>query len=277
MSEPLFFHVDLDAFFASVEVLDNPELKGKPLIIGHPGPRSVVSTCSYEARKYGVHSAMPMTTALRLCPNAICVSGSYKRYSEKSKQVMSILREVAPEMIQASIDEAYLDMTGTEKLYGPGPKTAHRLQDRIKEETGLTASIGVASSRYIAKLASDYKKPNGVTYIPAGREIEFVDLIGIEKLWGVGKAMLDNFRRKGIDDTKSLRSFTKENLCSLFGPSSGEYIYQIVRGIDPGIYQGEAKSHSISSERTFYPDLRGGRCHQPVPEGTFGRNLLPCP
>lgn len=257
MSDTLFFHVDLDAFFAAVEVLENPNLKGKPLIIGHNGPRSVVSTCSYEARKFGVHSAMPMVTALRLCPQAICVDGSMKLYSEKSKQVMTILRDYAPQMTQASIDEAYLDMSGTTRIYGSPKDSAKRLQERVFNQTGLTASIGIAQSRYIAKLASDYHKPNGITYVPLSREVEFIDLIGLKKLWGIGNATLENLRRYHISDTQTLRNFTEEGLQKLFGPAQGSYLYKISRGIDPGIYQGEAKSHSISAERTFYPDLFG--------------------
>ena len=255
MANPLFFHVDLDAFFASVEILDNPKLKGKPLIIGHPGPRSVVSTCSYEARKYGVHSAMPMVTALKLCPKAIVIRGNMKRYSEMSHKVMSILSSYAPEMIQASIDEAYLDMTGCEKIYGDAVSSAKNLKERIKSQTGLTASIGVGSSKFIAKLASDYRKPDGLTVVPYGLEQDFVDAVGLNKLWGIGKATLENLHKHHIYTTEELRSLSQNQLASFFGSSLGEYLYKIVRGIDPGIYSGESKSHSISSERTFYPDL----------------------
>ena len=255
MANPLFFHVDLDAFFASVEILDNPKLKGKPLIIGHPGPRSVVSTCSYEARKYGVHSAMPMVTALKLCPKAIVIRGNMKRYSEMSHKVMSILSSYAPKMIQASIDEAYLDMTGCEKIYGEAVSSAKKLKERIKSQTGLTASIGVGSSKFIAKLASDYRKPDGLTVVPYGLEQDFVDAVGLNKLWGIGKATLENLHKHHIYTTEELRSLSQNQLASFFGSSLGEYLYKIVRGIDPGIYSGESKSHSISSERTFYPDL----------------------
>ena len=255
MANPLIFHVDLDAFFASVEILDNPKLKGKPLIIGHPGPRSVVSTCSYEARKYGVHSAMPMVTALKLCPKAIVIRGNMKRYSEMSHKVMSILSSYAPEMIQASIDEAYLDMTGCEKIYGDAVSSAKNLKERIKSQTGLTASIGVGSSKFIAKLASDYRKPDGLTVVPYGLEQDFVDAVGLNKLWGIGKATLENLHKHHIYTTEELRSLSQNQLASFFGSSLGEYLYKIVRGIDPGIYSGESKSHSISSERTFYPDL----------------------
>lgn len=255
MANPLFFHVDLDAFFASVEILDNPKLKGKPLIIGHPGPRSVVSTCSYEARKYGVHSALPMVTALKLCPKAIVIRGNMKRYSEMSHKVMSILSSYAPKMIQASIDEAYLDMTGCEKIYGEAVSSAKNLKERIKSQTGLTASIGVGSSKFIAKLASDYRKPDGLTVVPYGLEQDFVDAVGLNKLWGIGKATLENLHKHHIYTTEELRSLSQNQLASFFGSSLGEYLYKIVRGIDPGIYSGESKSHSISSERTFYPDL----------------------
>ena len=253
----VFFHIDLDAFFASVECLDHPEYRGKPLIIGYPGPRSVASTCSYEARKYGVHSAMPMTTALKLCPDAICVWGNHKRYSEKSKEVMEIIKAFAPGFLQVSIDEAFLDLSGMNRIYPLPGKAARALKEKILEETGLTVSIGVASSRFIAKLASDYHKPNGLTVVPRDREEEFIDAVGLEKLWGVGKSTLEAIKRKGINSTKTLRKYNKEDLVSMFGPSSGEYLYSIVRGIDPGIYQGEVKSHSISEERTYWPDIYG--------------------
>ena len=229
MADPLFFHVDLDAFFAAVEVLDDPSLKGKPLIIGHKGPRSVVSTCSYEARRFGVHSAMPMTTALRLCPQAVCVPGNMRRYSEKSKQVMAIIRDIAPCYIQASIDEAYLDMTGTETIYGGQREAALLLKDRVRQETGLTISVGVASSRFIAKLASDYRKPDGLTIVPRGLETEFVDAVGLRKLWGVGRATMEKLERYNIRSTADLRSYSLQRLEQLFGRSGGGYLSRIER------------------------------------------------
>lgn len=253
----VFFHIDLDAFFASVECLDHPEFQNKPLIIGEVGPRSVVSTCSYEARKYGVHSAQPMSTALRLCPNAICVSGNYHRYSEKSKEVMAIIKNFAPGFLQVSIDEAFLDLSNMERIYPLPGKAARRLKEEILNQTGLTVSIGVASSRFISKLASDYHKPNGLTIVPRGKEIEFVDAVGLKKLWGIGKSTLEALNRKGIYTTQNLRSYSLKELQNMFTPSSSEYLFSVSRGIDPGIYQGEAKSHSISEERTFYPDLYG--------------------
>ncbi len=253
----VFFHIDLDAFFASVECLDHPEYRGKPLIIGRSGPRNVVSTCSYEARRYGLHSAMPMTVALRKCPWAICVDGNYRRYSEKSREVMTIISSFAPGFLQVSIDEAFLDLTGTERIYPLPGKAARLLKERILSQTGLTVSIGVAPSRFLSKLASDYHKPDGLTIVPRGMEIDFIDRVGLEKLWGVGKSTLESLNRKGIYTPEALRKYTIEELESLFGASSGSYLYSIARGIDPGIYNSEAKSHSISEEKTFYPDIYG--------------------
>ncbi len=255
MPGPLFYHVDLDAFFAAVEVLDNPSLKGLPLIIGHPGPRSVVSTCSYEARRYGVHSAMPMTTALKLCPQAVCIPGRMRRYSEKSKEVMAIIADMAPSFIQASIDEAYLDMTGTALLYGSPKEGARLLKERVSRETGLTISVGVGSSRFIAKLASDYRKPDGLTVVPDGMETAFVDAVGLRKLWGIGKSTLDKLERHHIHSVQDLRECSLGRLEDWFGPSMASYLHLVANGQDPGIYSGENKSHSISAERTFWPDL----------------------
>lgn len=253
----VFFHIDLDAFFASVEILDNPEYRGKPLIIGTPGPRHVASTCSYEARKYGVHSAMPMTEALRLCPNAICIPGRMHRYSEMSRRVMGIISSFAPGFLQVSVDEAFLDLTGMERIYPLPGKAARKLKDEIRKETGLTASIGVASSRFVAKLASDYRKPDGLTIVPRGKEEEFVSAVGLRKLWGIGDSTYQSLIRKGITSVEILRKYDENDLKHFFGESNGHYLYLVARGIDPGIYQGEAKSRSISAERTFYPDVFG--------------------
>ena len=253
----VFFHIDLDAFFASVEILDNPEYRGKPLIIGTPGPRHVASTCSYEARKYGVHSAMPMTEVLRLCPNAICIPGRMHRYSEMSRRVMGIISSFAPGFLQVSVDEAFLDLTGMERIYPLPGKAARKLKDEIRKETGLTASIGVASSRFVAKLASDYRKPDGLTIVPRGKEEEFVSAVGLRKLWGIGDSMYQSLIRKGITSVEILRKYDENDLKHFFGESNGHYLYLVARGIDPGIYQGEAKSRSISAERTFYPDVFG--------------------
>ena len=253
----VFFHIDLDAFFAAVEILDNPEYKDKPLIIGSRSERSVVSTCSYEARKYGVHSAMPMVTALKLCPNALVVRPRMKRYSEKSREVMNIIRSFAPGFLQVSVDEAFLDLSNMENIYGLPGKAAKLLKKKIREETNLSVSIGVASSRFLAKLASDYHKPDGLTIVPPERNEEFIDKVGLRKLWGIGEKTYERLLKKGISSTKILREIPYERLKTMFGNSLADYLYKASRGIDPGIYQGEAKSHSISTENTYYPDVYG--------------------
>lgn len=253
--EPVFFHVDMDAFFASVEQREHPEYRGKCLIVGGTGPRSVASTCSYEARKYGVHSAMPMTQALRLCPHAIVVPGHISLYSKVSHQIMKIFEEFSPDITQVSIDEAFLDMTGTRRLYGLPRDTARLLKQRVKEETQLTISVGIGPSRFIAKLASDYRKPDGLCRISPGREIEFIDAIGLKKLWGIGKSTLDALAKYHIGTAAQLREYSMETLQRNFGQAQGEYLYKVCRGIDPGMHAGEAKSHSISSEQTFPVDV----------------------
>ena len=168
--QKVYFHVDLDAFFASVEQRDHPEYRGKPLIIGVVAPRCVVSTCSYEARKFGVHSAMPTMQAYRLCPQGIFIPGNMHLYSRVSRQVMDIIREYAPEMHQVSVDEASLDMTGTKRLFGPARPLAMKMKQRVKDEIGITMSIGIAQSPFIAKMASDYNKPDGLCVVAPGKE-----------------------------------------------------------------------------------------------------------
>ncbi len=256
MSEhTVFFHVDLDAFFASVEQRDNPQYRGKPLIIGGLGPRSVVSTCSYEARKYGVHSAMPSTQAQRLCPNGIFIQGHMDLYAKVSRQVMAILQEYSPNMKQCSIDEASLDMTGTQRLFGPPRELAQKMKQRVKYEIGITMSVGIATTPFIAKMASDYNKPDGLCAVSPGREQLFIDIIGLEKIWGIGKSGKAVLKAKGIQTTQQARSYSLEGLQRLIGNSFGEYLYKACRGIDPGTMSQKAKSHSISSETTFIQDI----------------------
>ena len=251
----VFFHVDLDAFFASVEQRDNPQYRGKPLIIGGTGLRSVVSTCSYEARKYGVHSAMPSVQAKKLCPNGIFIPGNMDLYSKVSRQVMAILRQYSPDMKQCSIDEASLDMTGTQRLFGPPRELAKTLKQRVKDEIGITMSIGIATTPFIAKMASDYNKPDGLCAVSPGKEQVFIDAIGLGKIWGIGKSGQALLKAKGINSTQQARSYSLETLQKMLGNSFGEYLYKACRGIDPGTMSQSAKSHSISSETTFLQDI----------------------
>jgi len=252
---PLFFHVDMDAFFANVEVLDDPRLRGKCVLIGRNEKRCVVSTASYEARKFGCHSAMPMQQALRLCPQAIVVPPHFDRYSAISRRIMDIFSLYSDNVTQISIDEAFLDMSGMERLYPSAKEAAVKLKAQVKEETGLTISVGIAQSRFIAKMASDYDKPDGLCRVSPGNELKFVDAVGLKKLWGVGKVTQQQLFRHHIVTTQELRTYSEKSLQSLFGASMGSFLYLACRGIDPGIFQGEAKSHSISTESTFADDV----------------------
>ncbi len=253
----VFLHVDLDAFFASVEVLDHPEWKGKPVIVGGiPGDRrAVVSTASYEARKYGVHSAMPLFKAVQLCPTGIYVRGNYKRYHELSQKIMGILAKYSPDIQQISIDEAFVDITGTERLFGPYEQTAMNLKNEVFAETGLTISVGMASTKYLAKIASGMKKPDGFFKIPRGYEKDFMLSLPLEKVWGIGGKTLSKLHESGIRTTKELYSRSLPLLQSLFGQAAGEFLYSAVRGEYPGSFDRETKSRSISNESTYPYDL----------------------
>ncbi len=256
--ETVWFHVDMDAFYASVEQLDNPEYRGKPLVVGGLGNRGVVSACSYEARAFGVHSAMPMYQARKLCPQAAFVRGRMERYSQISRQVIAILHEFSPVVQQISIDEAFLDMTGTQRLFGKSREAALLLKKRVKEETSLNISVGIGSSRFIAKMASDYDKPDGLYRVSPGKEIAFVDAVGLRKLWGIGESTLSSLARQGIRTVAQLRTYEEGRLRHLFGEAAGTYLWKICRGIDPGIHTGSTKSHSISTEMTFPIDVTDG-------------------
>src|SRR5574344_551568 len=255
--EHVFLHVDLDAFFASVEQLDHPEWKGLPVIVGgKPGDRrSVVSTASYEARKYGVHSAMPTFQAVKLCPNGIFVHGRHERYQEKSAEVMTIFSEFSPDVIQISVDEAFIDLTGTERLFGNPEQTAHRIKDEVKKRTGLTVSVGMAGTKYIAKIASGLHKPDGFLVVPPGKEIEFMMSLPLEKVWGVGSKTLDHLRASGFHTTTDIYARSEQLLISIFGSATGSFLYNAVRGNEVETFTNDAKSHSLSGENTFEYDL----------------------
>lgn len=255
--DKVYLHVDLDAFFASVEQHDHPEYKGKPVIVGGlPGDRrSVVSTASYEARKYGVHSAMPTFKAVKLCPDGIYLRGNYKRYSEVSNVIMNIFKDFSPTVIQMSIDEAFIDITGTENLFGTPIEVAHKIKERVKNETGLTVSVGIANTMYIAKIASGYKKPDGITVIPKGRETDFMLSLPLEKLWGAGSKTQERMKSLGIKTTTDIYTKSKTLLITMFGESLGSFLYNAVRGNRDFIFGEEAKNHSLSAETTFEYDL----------------------
>jgi DNA polymerase-4 len=251
----VFFLVDLDAFFASVEIKDDPSLAGKPVIVGAlPGHRGVVSACSYEARKFGVRSAMPISQAHRRCPQGVYLMPRMERYSELSGEVMSILGQYTPELQRISIDEAFLDMSGTERLLGPPLEVGRRIKERVRAETGLTISIGIAPNKYLAKLASEAGKPDGLRQVLPGGEIEFLDGLALPKLWGVGEKTRLRLQELNILTIPELRRVPQDVLHSMMGEASGNYLYRVVRGEDPGIYSLAPKSRSVSNETTFETD-----------------------
>lgn len=255
--EKIIFHVDMDAFYASVEQADHPDLQGKPVIVGaDPGKRGVVSACSYEARKFGVHSAMPISQASRLCKNGIFVPVNMKRYQQVSRQIMKIFDDFTPEKTQISIDEAFLDMSGTEKLFGPAENAARRIKERVHAETGLTISIGIAQNRLLAKIASDYDKPDGLVEVKKGEELAFLEKIELKDIWGLGKKTLENLQNFNITTIGQLRQIDLPMLQKIVGKSGGTFLYNAARGIDPGIYTNETKNSSISSEITFGTDTK---------------------
>jgi DNA polymerase-4 len=254
-----FFHVDMDAFFVSVEELYDPALKGKPVVVGgRPNERGVVSAASYAARKFGVHSAMPLRTAYKLCPQAIFVDGHPERYRECSHQVFDVLRSFSPLVEMASIDEAYLDMTGTERLYGPPLRAAHRLHERMKAETRLNCSVGIASSRLVAKITSDQAKPNGVLWVIPGREAAFLAPLDVRKVPGVGKVTEKNLHAYGIRKVGDLAKLDDRFLEERFG-KWGMALAGKSRGLDAGGWFDteigeDSGPKSISHEHTFGED-----------------------
>lgn len=254
-----YFHVDLDAFFASVEQLDHPEYKGKPVIVGaRPGGRGVVSTCSYEARAFGVHSAMPIGEAARRCPDGVFLPVRMARYAELSAAVMEIFAGFTPDYRPMSIDEAFLDMTGTQGLWGAPAQAALALADKVEVETGLSISIGVGANPYVAKIASGLRKPRGLVIVEEGQEEAFMAGLPLTKLWGAGEKTQERLGDLGIKTMTQLAGMTETGLASLFGKAGGKFLYLSSHGRDPGILGGASESRSLSSERTFEYDL-GGR------------------
>ncbi|MFW6368742.1 MAG: DNA polymerase IV, partial [Spirochaetota bacterium] len=254
--QPVFLHVDLDAFYASVEQRDNPELRGKPVIVGGSETgRGVVSACSYEARKYGIHSAMPAAEAKRRAPHALFLPVRMQRYQEVSREIMKLLGDYTPTLQQISIDEAFLDMTGTRRLLGDPADVAREIRGKVRERFELAASVGVGPSRFIAKMASDFRKPDGMHVVAPGGEQDFVLGLALEDLWGLGKKTRSRLEALGVTRVDQLRDEPLERLRGYFGPAAGAFLYKIARGIDPGIFQGPAKSHSISTETTFARDI----------------------
>src|SRR5580704_17862838 len=247
-------HVDMDAFFVSVELLERPELRGKPVVVGgRPDQRGVVSAASYEARKFGIQSAMPLRTAARLCPHAIFLDGHHAKYSEWSDRIATILAKFSPIVEMTSVDEAYLDLAGTERLYGPPFAAADKLLRTITKTTGLPCSAGLAPTRLVAKVASDQAKPRGLVWVPPGSEARFLAPLPIRKIPGIGEVTERALRSLGIETVEQLASHQQEKLEKIFG-QWGTALYRKARGGDAYEFLIDAEPKSISHNHTFGED-----------------------
>jgi DNA polymerase-4 len=245
-------HLDFDAFFAAVEENRDPSLRGKPVVVGG-GERGVVSTANYVARRYGVHSAMPLRTARRLCPQGVFLTGHHQLYYEYSRRLMAILEQYSPLVQRISLDEAYVDLTGTNALFGPPEETARLIQRRVADELRLSISVGLATNKLVAKVASDYRKPGGFTVVPPGREGEFLAPLPVERLPGVGPALLAQLRDRGVNTVGDLAQVPPHLLRLSFG-EWGEMLAHRARGEDPGQVLPHEEVKSISREHTFDED-----------------------
>ncbi len=265
----------MDAFYAAVEALDDPVLAGKPLVVGGTGPRGVVASCSYEARAYGVRSAMPSARARRLCPQAVFVAGRFDRYSEVSRQLHRIFLEYTPLVEGISLDEAFLDVTGAIRLFGPAPEIAQAIRHRVADEVGLGCSVGVAPAKFLAKLASEAAKPKadllgtragaGVVVIRPGEELAFLHPLPIESMWGIGPATATRLRRLGISTVGDMARVPRDALEVAVGRANGAHLSQLARGVDTRAVEPDREVKSISHEETYPVDRRDhGELHLEV-------------
>jgi DNA polymerase-4 len=248
-------HVDMDAFFASVEQLDDPALRGRPVLVGGRGPRGVVAAASYEARAFGCRSAMPSRQALALCPQAIVVRPRFERYKECSLRLRTILESCSPLVEPISIDEAFVDVTGSERLLGDGPSIARSIRERVRGELGLTCSIGVAPNKFVAKLASDLDKPDGLTVIPPDGIAERLAPLPIERIWGVGPVAAGTLRRHGISVFRDLQRADEAELAALLGEAGPQW-RRLAWGLDDRPVRVDHEAVTVGHERTFGEDLR---------------------
>ena len=251
----MILHVDMDAFYASVEIRDDPSLRGKPVLVGgSPEGRGVVAAASYEARKFGVHSAMAMARALKLCPHAVVLPTRISYYAEISQHIRSIFEAYTPLVEPLSLDEAFLDVAGSEALFGPAPQIGREIKRRIREELNLVASVGVAPSKFVAKIASDLKKPDGFVIVEADQVEAFLDPLPVGRIWGVGKVTDKALERLGLRTIGQLRRQPLERLTQLFG-SSGDHYWRLAQGIDDRKVVPDREAKSISHETTFAEDI----------------------
>ncbi len=253
----IIVHMDMDAFFAAIEQLDNPDYRGKPVIVGADPKggkgRGVVSTCSYEARVFGIHSAMPISKAYRLCPHGIYVVPRGKRYSEMSHMIMEILGHFSPLVEQISVDEAFLDCSGTEHLFGPPLQLGMAIKRTVKEKTGLTASVGIATNKSIAKIASDMQKPDGLTICEPGYERQFLAPLPVKKLWGAGEKTVTVLEKYNLKTVGDIAKNTPDYMERILG-KMGIHLWNLAQGIDDRPVEHSEGVKSISEEHTFETD-----------------------
>ena len=245
----------MDAFFALVEVRENPSLTGKQVIVGYDGNRGVVLSATYEARKLGVHSAMPMSRALRLAPNAIVVEPDHEKYSEVSENVMAIFESVTPLVQPLSVDEAFLDISGAQKLMGTPTQIGEVIRARVSDEQGVTCSVGVASTMFVAKLATNFAKPDGLHVVPADKVIEFLHPLPIGALWGVGEKTAEQLARLGLVNVSDIANTPVKTLARVIGQAAAEHLYELSWGRDPRVVTPNQAEKSIGAERTFEADI----------------------
>lgn len=248
-------HVDMDAYFAAVEIRARPELAGRPVIVGGGAERrGVVAAASYAARRYGVHSAMPTATALRLCPEAVLLPPRHELYAEVSQQIRAVFLRYTPQVEPLSLDEAFLDVSASTRLFGPGEAIGRRIKQEIRDELGLVASVGVAPNKFIAKIASDIDKPDGFMVVAPDRVQAFLDPLPVGRLWGVGKVGAKAFERLGIATIGQLRTYTPRLLQQHFGNFATQ-LWQLAHGIDERSVVSEHEAKSVSQETTFARDI----------------------
>ncbi|QDT05315.1 DNA polymerase IV [Rubripirellula lacrimiformis] len=250
----MLLHIDMDAFYASIEQRDRPELRGRPVVVGGSAGRGVVAAASYEARRFGIHSAMPGRRAAELCPDAVFVKPRIDHYSDVGRHVREIFHRYTPLVQPLSLDEAFLDVSGSRRLFGSAAKIGRRIKDEIRSELDLTASVGVAPLKFVAKIASDLNKPDGFVEVSKADVIPFLDPLPVSRLWGVGRVGQNKLHQMGITRIGQLRVVELERLTRSFG-SWGEHLWKLANGIDPRGVVPDRTAKQISHERTFAEDL----------------------